>query len=100
MQLSLLYYKVEKELVIGVNHPAIGRGIPHFAFLPVFPHFCENILHFLLHFAKIKFAGNRYNFQLHEEVLWTETVQKRTRRTPAMFSMPNDQIVIANLMLL
>ena len=38
---------------IGVNHPAIVREIPHFAFLPAFPHFCENVLHFfILYFRK------------------------------------------------
>ena len=26
--------------VIGVNHPAIVREIPHFDVFPAFPHFC------------------------------------------------------------
>ena len=38
--------------VIGVNHPAIVREIPHFDVFPAFPHFSENVPHFWLYFEK------------------------------------------------
>ena len=44
--------------VIGVNHPAIVREIPHFDVFPAFPHFSENVPHFWLYFEKQIFLIN------------------------------------------
>ena len=72
--------------------------IPYCGFLPTCPHFLRKRHTFLCFISeKIKFIANHDNFQLHEDILWTEAVRKRTRRAPAMFSTPSDQIVNGNL---
>ena len=40
------------EGLIGVNHPAIVREIPHFDVFPAFPHFSQNVPHFWHYFEK------------------------------------------------
>ena len=52
--------------IIGVNHPAIVREIPHFCLFPAFPHFCENVPHFWLYFEITKIAKNRNNLSCTE----------------------------------
>ena len=39
-------------MIIGVNHPAIVREIPHFDVFPAFPHFSQNVPHIWLYFEK------------------------------------------------
>ena len=41
--------------IIGVNHPAIVREIPHFYVFPAFPHFSQNVPHVWLYFEKLIF---------------------------------------------
>ena len=41
--------------LIGVNHPAIVREIPHFDVFPAFPHFFQNVPHLWLYFEKQMF---------------------------------------------
>ena len=50
------------DYLIGVNHPAIVREIPHFGLFPAFPHFLQNIPHFRRYFEITKIAENRNNF--------------------------------------
>ena len=45
----------------------------------------------------IKFSDNRYNFQSHKDILWTEAMRKCQRRAPAMFSTPGDKKVNGNM---
>ena len=54
---------------IGVNHPAIVREIPHVSLFPAFPHFLENVPHFLLYFEKQKNPENRDNSWRQKEFL-------------------------------
>ena len=49
--------------LIGVNHPAIVREIPHFGLFPAYPHFCENVRISGLILKMEKIAENRNNFR-------------------------------------
>ena len=57
-EINVLIYSVYSRnisfgaLLIGVNHPAIVREIPHFDVFPAFPHFSQNVPHFWLYFEK------------------------------------------------
>ena len=63
----LKWHRTHVCTVIGVNRPAIVREIPHSVFLPAFPHFCENVSHFLLYLRK-----NR----IHWKSLWFSSPQR------------------------
>ena len=83
--------------VIGVNHPAIVREIPHFYVFPAFLHFSQNVPHFWLYFEKqiflqivIILAPERNfvrngSFTVKDFRLYDETSSSKGRRSSLHF---------------
>ena len=71
---SLCKRECYTKLVVGVNRPAIVRGIPHFC---LFPAFLPERPAFLALFRITKIAENHNNFKLYGDILFEKSLRKR-----------------------
>ena len=68
-KINICWRRLPRVYIIGVNHPAIVREIPHFSLFPAFPHFLENVPHFWLYFEKPKNPENQDNSWRQKKLL-------------------------------